>query len=50
MQDSDFFTNILLFLIIAHFIVGFGYLIYKLSPRKKEDSKEETDSDSSSQA
>ena len=39
MQDSDLFTKILLFLIVAHFIVGFGYLIYKLSPRKKDENK-----------
>ena len=47
MQDSDFFTNILLFLIIGHFIVGFGYLIYKLSPRKKDQLEKDKDPDSS---
>lgn len=47
MQDSDFFTNILLILIVAHFIVGFGYLIYKLSPRKKENSDDEDQNQSS---
>lgn len=29
-------VQILLGVIILHFIVGFGYLIYKLSPRKKD--------------
>ncbi len=27
-------TKILLLLIVLHFIVGFGYLMFKLSPRK----------------
>jgi hypothetical protein len=27
---------IILTILILHFVVGFGYLVYKLSPRKKE--------------
>ena len=35
-------TIILLVVVVLHFIVGFGYLVYKLSPRKKPiDSDEE---------
>ena len=40
MTETDTFTKILLILIILHFVVGFGYLIYKLSPQKKKDSTE----------
>jgi len=29
-------VQVLLIVILLHFIVGFGYLIYKLSPRKKD--------------
>jgi hypothetical protein len=28
-------------LVILHFVVGFGYLIYKLSPRKGDKDKNE---------
>jgi hypothetical protein len=27
--------------VILHFVLGFGYLIYKLSPRKNDKKKEE---------
>lgn len=27
-------TNILLLIIVGHLILGFGWLVYKLSPRK----------------
>ena len=29
-------TNILIGIIALHFVGGFGYLIYKLSPRKED--------------
>jgi len=29
-------VSIILIVLILHFVVGFGYLVYKLSPRKKE--------------
>jgi hypothetical protein len=34
-------VKILLAVILLHFIVGFGYLIYKLSPRKKDEDATE---------
>lgn len=34
-------TWVILIVILLHFIVGFGYLIYKLSPPKKTDIKAE---------
>ncbi|MEN8250245.1 MAG: hypothetical protein ABFS32_15030 [Bacteroidota bacterium] len=36
-------AKIIFAIIIIHFVVGFGYLMYKLSPRKKDkdSSKEE---------
>jgi hypothetical protein len=30
-------VKIILLLIALHLVVGFGWLIYKLSPRKKKD-------------
>lgn len=30
-------TWVILIVILLHFIVGFGYLMYKLSPKKKTD-------------
>lgn len=38
MRDSNFWFYTIMILVIAHFIVGFIYLIIKLSP-KKEDKK-----------
>lgn len=35
-------TNIILIAILLHFVVGFGYLIVKLSPKKGEQKEEET--------
>ncbi len=32
----DFWVKIGLMLIILHLVAGFGWLIYKLSPRKKQ--------------
>jgi hypothetical protein len=31
-----FWTQLILIIVVLHFVVGFGYLIYKLSPRKKD--------------
>ena len=46
MIDPDLFTKILLILIILHFIVGFGYMIYKLSPKKKDETDKQEGNDS----
>ncbi len=40
MQTSNFWTFVVIAIVVLHFIIGFGYLIYKLSP-KKSDKKEE---------
>jgi flagellar biogenesis protein FliO len=37
-MNSNFWTNFVMLLVIFHFIVGFAFLVYKLSP-KKEDYK-----------
>ena len=37
---TDFWFYVVIAIIILHFVVGFGYLIYKMSP-KKEDASEE---------
>ena len=41
MQTSNFWTYVVIAIVILHFLIGFGYLIYKLSP-KKSDKKEES--------
>lgn len=33
---SDTLIKIFLWIVIAHFVFGIGYLIYKLMPRKKD--------------
>ena len=40
MQTSNFWTYVVIAIVILHFLIGFVYLIYKLSP-KKSDEKEE---------
>ncbi len=42
MTDSNFWYYFIMVAVILHFVVGFGYLIYKLSPRKSDKKKEET--------
>lgn len=41
MGISNFWFYTIMIVVILHIIVGFGYLIYKLSPKKK-DEKENT--------
>ncbi len=31
---SNFWSILILVIVLAHFVVGFGYLMYKLSPKK----------------
>lgn len=40
MQTSNFWTYVVIAIVILHILIGFGYLIYKLSP-KKSDKKDE---------
>ena len=42
MQSSNFWYYFIMVVVILHFVIGFGYLIYKLSPRKS-DKKEKDD-------
>ncbi len=39
MRSSNFWYYVIMVIVILHVVVGFGYLIYKLSP-KKSDQKE----------
>lgn len=32
-------TNIIVGIIVLHLVLGFGWLFYKLSPRKEEEEK-----------
>jgi hypothetical protein len=41
MRDLSFWTNVALALIALHFVVGFGFLMYKLRPTKKSKSEDE---------
>jgi len=41
MQKSNFWYYFIVAVVILHFVVGFGYLIYKLSPRKSDKQKKE---------
>lgn len=43
-MNSDLWTKIIMLILVLHFVAGFGYLMYKLSP-KKEDKKEEDRND-----
>lgn len=36
----DFTTKLILGLIALHLVLGFGYLVYKLSPRKREHEEQ----------
>lgn len=42
MRNSNFWYYLIMAIVILHFIIGFGYLIYKLSPKKKDIKKDET--------
>lgn len=42
MGMSDFWFYFIMVVVILHFVVGFGYLIYKLSPRNSDKKKKET--------
>lgn len=35
MEISNFWFYTIMIVVILHIIVGFGYLLYKLSPKKK---------------
>ncbi len=41
MGMSNFWFYFLIVAVILHFVIGFGYLIYKLSPRKSDKNKKE---------
>ncbi len=38
MRDSNFWFYFIMIVVIGHFIVGFVYLIIKLSPKKKDQT------------
>ena len=38
MAISNFLFYTIIIVVILHIIVGFGYLLYKLSPKKKDKS------------
>ena len=39
MRGSDFWFYTIMVIVILHFIVGFAYLIIKLSPKKGDKKK-----------
>jgi len=41
MQTSNFWTYVVIAIVILHFLIGFGYLIYKFSPKKSDKIEED---------
>ncbi len=41
MRDSNFWYYTIMILVIGHIIVGFVYLMIKLSPKKKDKPKKD---------
>ena len=41
MGNSTTLYYVIMAIIILHFVIGFGYLIYKLSPKKSDKKKQE---------
>lgn len=41
MRISNFWFYTIMIVVILHIIMGFGYLIYKLSPKKKDKKENE---------
>lgn len=39
---SDFWFYVVIAVIILHFVVGFAYLIYKMSPKKGDKIEDDT--------
>ncbi len=39
MLSSNFWYYVIMAIVILHVVVGFGYLIYKLSPKKSDKEK-----------
>ena len=42
-MELGIFEKFIMAVIVLHFIVGFGYLVYKLSPRKEKTEESETE-------
>ena len=42
---SDFWFYVVIAVIILHFVVGFAYLIYKMSPKKGEENNNDSNED-----
>jgi len=41
MEISNFWFYTIMVIVIMHVVVGFAYLLYKLSPKKKDKEKNE---------
>lgn len=41
MRDSNFWYYTIMILVIGHIILGFIYVMIKLSPKKKDKNKDE---------
>lgn len=37
----NIWVNIVIILIIIHLVLGFGWLVYKLSPKKKKEEEKQ---------
>ncbi len=41
MEISNFWFYTIVAIVILHILIGFGYLMYKLSPKKKDEQENE---------
>lgn len=41
MRETNLWIYIIIAIVLLHILVGFGYLIYKLMPKKKAKKKNE---------
>ncbi|SOE22955.1 hypothetical protein SAMN06298216_3352 [Spirosomataceae bacterium TFI 002] len=45
MESSNFWPYFFFAIVVLHFIIGFGYLAYKMSSKNKEESIKTNDED-----
>ncbi|MDX1830225.1 MAG: hypothetical protein R3342_11840 [Lutibacter sp.] len=41
MRETNLWIYIIIAIVLLHILVGFGYLVYKLMPKKKDKEKNE---------
>jgi hypothetical protein len=41
MRETNVWIYVIIAIVLLHILVGFGYLVYKLMPKKKDKEKNE---------